>query len=71
MLTSKQRSMLRSMANDYDAIFQVGKSGVTDVLASQVADALEARELVKISVLNNSDLSTKEACGQLAELIDA
>ena len=52
MLTSKQRAFLRGMANGMDAIFQVGKNGVTPELRDTVYNALEARELVKISVLD-------------------
>lgn len=47
MLTSKQRAFLRGMANGMDAIFQVGKNGVTPELRDTVYNALEARELVK------------------------
>jgi RNA-binding protein len=53
MITSKQRAYLRGLANSYETLFQVGKSGVTDTLLKQVEDALKARELIKISVLKN------------------
>ncbi|MFV0314566.1 MAG: ribosome assembly RNA-binding protein YhbY [Anaerotignum sp.] len=66
MLTSKQRSFLRSMANGMDAIFQVGKNGVTPELRDTVYNALEARELIKISVLDNNMLSAAEAAEMLA-----
>lgn len=52
-MTSKQRAYLRSMANTIDAIFQVGKSGVVPEMTNSINDALEARELIKITVLNN------------------
>ena len=61
MLTSKQRAFLRGMANGMDAIFQVGKNGVTPELRDTVYNALEARELVKISVLDNNMLGAREA----------
>lgn len=70
-LTSKQRAMLRSMANTMPAIFQVGKGGITETLARQVCDALEARELVKITVLESAFMSAREACDQMAEATDA
>ncbi len=67
-LTSAQRAYLRSLANTIDTIFQIGKDGVTDNFVSQVDSALEARELIKIKILNNSDCSPKEAseliCGK-------
>lgn len=53
-MTSKQRSYLRSLANGLTAIFQVGKNGLNDNLIKQVDDALEARELIKLSVLETS-----------------
>ncbi len=66
MLTSKQRAYLRSMANGIDAIFQVGKNGVTPELRDTVHAALEARELIKVSVLDNNMLSAAEASELLA-----
>lgn len=58
-MTSKQRAYLRGLANTLDAIFQVGKSGVSDNLIKQLDDALEARELIKISVLETAPDSAK------------
>ena len=71
MLSSKQRAYLRGMANSIPAIFQIGKGGINENLVNQVKDALEARELVKISVLNNTLLETREACDELVALIGA
>lgn len=67
MLTSKQRSYLRSLANNIDSIFQVGKGGINDNMIKQFNDALEARELIKISVLKNSIEDTREICNEAAE----
>ncbi len=53
MLTSKQKSELRSLANSLPAIFQVGKDGVTANLTRTLGDSLTAHELVKISVLKS------------------
>ncbi len=66
-LTSKQRAQLRGLANDIDTIVQVGKDGIGDNLIKQVNDALEARELIKGRVLENSMLTAREAAEQLAE----
>ncbi|PLT34628.1 ribosome assembly RNA-binding protein YhbY [Bacillus sp. V5-8f] len=55
MLTGKQKRFLRSKAHHLNPIFQVGKGGVNDNLIKQVNDALEARELLKVSVLQNCD----------------
>lgn len=68
MLTGKQRSYLRSLANNIDPIFQVGKGGINENMAKQFNEALEARELIKISVLKNSVDDTREICNESAEL---
>ena len=70
-LTSKQRATLRSLAANETAIMQIGKDGITDNLKKTVSDALEARELVKLSVLENSSAEVKEAAEALAEATDA
>ena len=67
MLTSKQRSYLRSLANTIDPIFQVGKGGIGENLIKQFNDALEARELVKAAVLRNSEAGPREVCEKIAE----
>jgi len=67
MLTSKQRSYLRSLANTLDPIFQVGKGGIGDNLVKQFNDVLEARELVKATVLKNADTGVRELCKEIAE----
>ena len=54
MITSKQRAYLRSLANPIPTIMQIGKGGLTDNLLKTVSDALEARELIKLNVLENS-----------------
>ena len=66
MLTSKQRAKLRSMASTMDTIMQIGKSGITDALVKTVSDALEARELIKLRVLENCDLGVRGAAEELA-----
>ncbi len=67
MLTSKQRSYLRKLANSENALFQIGKGGISASVIKQIEEALEARELIKVHLLDNSDLSPKEACDALAE----
>ena len=71
MLTSKQRAALRAMANPIDTIFQVGKGGVNEQMCKSIADALEARELIKLKVLDNSDYTAKEAANEIAEAVEA
>ena len=55
MLTGKQNRYLRSEAHHLNPIFQVGKGGVNDNMVKQIAEALEARELLKVSILQNCD----------------
>ena len=65
-LTSKQRAQLRGIANSIDTIIMVGKDGIGENLIKQTSDALEAREIVKGKVLDNSLLSAREAAEELA-----
>lgn len=71
MLTGKQRSYLKGLANKIDPIMQIGKSGVTETVIRQIEGALEARELIKINLLNNSMLETKETANEVAKAVNA
>ena len=71
MLTSKQRAYLRGKASDMDTIFQIGKGGIKDNMMKQLYDALEARELIKIRTLDNSDVSPREAADRISEVLGA
>ena len=70
MINSKQRAYLRSLANGLDTIFQIGKGGISEEMCTQIANALEARELIKARVLDNSGYTAKEAAGEIAAAID-
>jgi len=67
MLTGKQRSYLRSLANAVQPIFQVGKGGITENVIKQFDEALEARELVKATVLRNSLADARDVCEEIAQ----
>jgi len=71
MLTGKQRSYLKGIANSLPAILQVGKGGITDNLIRQVDEALEARELIKGTVLRNSELEVRQVCEEIAQKVRA
>lgn len=71
MLNSKQRAILKSAASKMDAIFQIGKGGVGEAAVKSIGDALEARELVKISVLDNSDEDAREAAENIASMTES
>jgi len=66
-MTSKQRAYLKSLAMTMDPIFQIGKSSLTPEIIDAVSEALEARELIKISVLKNCIDDPKEIAAVMAE----
>ena len=61
---------MRSLAANLDTIFQIGKGGITEETCLQIANALEARELIKARVLDNSGYTAKEAANEIAEAIE-
>ncbi len=71
VLNSKQRAYLRSLAQNMDTIFQIGKGGIGEELCAQLSNALEARELIKIRVLESSGYSAREAADEIASAIGA
>lgn len=66
-ITSKQRAYLKSLDSSQDAIFQVGKSSLTPELVTAVDEALEKRELIKLSVLKNCFDDPNEIADTVAE----
>ena len=71
MMDSKTRAKLRSYANTVEAILQVGKNGMGETLQKQVDDALTARELIKLTVLETAPKTPKEMAATLAEATGA
>ena len=71
MLTSKQRSNLRALASTLSPLTQVGKNGITDTVISALDEAIEKKELIKITVLENADLDAKSAGFEIAEKLGA
>lgn len=67
MITGKQRSYLKSLANNLTPLIQVGKNGVSDGLIEQIDVLLENHELVKITVLQNSPVTAKEIVEEILE----
>ena len=66
MITSKQRSYLRSLAHNIDPTVYIGKAGVTDNVIKEIDQCLEARELVKIKLQEGADLDAKTAANEVA-----
>ena len=65
-MTSKQRAYLKSLAQTMEPVFQVGKGGVTPEITKSIDEVLEARELIKISVLSNCMTSPEEVADTLS-----
>lgn len=70
-MTSKQRAILRGKANTMDPVFQIGKGEIDQTLIQGVKDCLDARELIKIKVLDSSLYNAREASVILAEATGA
>ena len=66
-MTSKQRAYLRGLANDLQPVTQLGKLGIGDTFLETLSKALEAHELIKLTVLETSPLSPKEVMVELCE----
>lgn len=71
MITAKQRKFLKSLGQKIDPILQIGKSGVTESVLKQIDESLEARELIKVKVLNNSLLDANEVANDVSEKLRA
>ena len=70
-ITSKQRSKLKSIAANLSPITQIGKGGITDNLLKTLSDALEAKELIKVNILETAEDSPRDIADNVAELLDA
>ena len=70
-MTTRQRAALRAMANAIDPVLHIGKDGISDNLVKQAWDALEARELIKVTVQKNAPMDAREACALLCECVHA
>lgn len=65
-LNGKQRAFLRARSNGIEPVFQIGKGPIDEKLIKETDDCLAARELIKLSVLNNSSCSAREAADILS-----
>ena len=67
MITSKQRAYLRGLSNSMETIGQIGKGGIGESVVAQVDEALTARELIKLRVLETARLTAREAATELSQ----
>ena len=70
-MTSKQRSKLKSIAANLSPVTQIGKGGITENLLNTLSDALEAREIIKVNVLQNAEADADTIAQNVAELLGA
>lgn len=71
MINSKQRAFLRGEANTLTPIFQLGKDGISELQLAGIDEALTARELIKLSVLESSPVTAREAAGRICGALGA
>ncbi len=71
MLNSKQRANLRSLASNIQATTIMGKEGISDMVLAQIDRELEAREIVKVSVLETADATAKDYLHEVAKTLRA
>lgn len=71
MINGKQRAFLRKLGHDLQPIFQIGKEGVSDSVIAALDEALEKRELIKVSILETALLDTRTTCDETAKALRA
>ena len=71
MITSKERKVLSGLGQKIDPVFQIGKNGLTETVLKEIDNALEARELIKLSVLKNNEISPRQLIDEIAEKLSA
>lgn len=71
MIDTKTRSKLNGLAQNIQPVFQIGKNGITDIVIKELNEVLDARELIKISILRNSELVAREVLDELCEKLSA
>lgn len=71
MLNSRQRAYLRSLANNVQARYQIGKGEIGENQVNMLLEGLEANEIIKINVLENSLRIPRDVCDELVELTGA
>ena len=71
MISGKQRAYLRKLGHELQPIIQIGREGVSDTLVAAIGEALEQREMIKITILETAMLDTRTTCDDIAERLNA
>ncbi len=71
MITGKQRSYLKGLAQKLDPTVYIGKAGLTETVVRSISEKLDASELVKVKIQEGCTLSPKETCQKLSEELNA
>ncbi len=71
MITGKQRAFLRKIGHELQPVLQIGKEGLSETVLGAIDEALEKREIIKISVLENAMLDTRATCDEAAAKLNA
>lgn len=69
MITGKQRSYLKSLANGIDPIVLIGKEGLTPNVIKQINETLEARELIKVKLLDSSMMDARDTANEVCKVV--
>ena len=71
MISVKQRAYLRMLGHELQPIIQIGREGVSDTLVAAIGEALEKREMIKITILETAMLDTRTTCDDIAKRLNA
>ena len=71
MITGKQRSYLKGLAHELSPLVNIGKSGLSESVVSAIDQALSDHELVKVQILDTTELHPKEVANDMADKLGA
>jgi RNA-binding protein len=71
MITGKQRAFLRKLGHTLQPILQIGKDGMSDTVIGAIDEALEKREMIKVTILETAMIDTRQTCDEIAKRLNA